>query len=41
MKNLKQYIEEKLIINKNYKIDNSVTGLIDVLFDNIEDEDET
>lgn len=52
MKNLKQYIEEKLIVfhpqldeklivNKNYKIDDSVTGLIDVLFDNIEDDDTT
>lgn len=41
MKSLKQHIEEKLIINKDYKIDNSMTGLIDVLFDNIEDEDET
>ena len=52
MKNLKQYIEEKLIIipsqvneklivNKDYKIDNSMTGLIDVFFDNIDEEDTT
>ena len=41
MKNLKQYIEEKLIVNKDYKIDNSMTSLIDVLFNNIEDDDTT
>ena len=41
MKNLKQYIEEKLIVNKNYKIDDSITSLIDVLFDNIDEEDTT
>lgn len=32
-------VDEKLIVNKNYKIDDSVTGLIDMLFDNIEDDD--
>ena len=41
MKSLNTYIQEKLVVNKNYKIDDSMTGLIDVLFDNIEDEDET
>lgn len=41
MKSLKQHIEEKLIINKDYKIDDSITSLIDVLFDNIDEEDTT
>lgn len=41
MKSLKQHIQEKLIVNKNYKIDNSITNLVDVFFNNIEDEDET
>ena len=41
MKNLKQYIEEKLIINKNYKIDDSMTGLINILFEDVDEEDET
>lgn len=41
MKSLKQHIQEKLIINKDYKIDDSVTSLIDVLFDNIDEEDTT
>jgi hypothetical protein len=41
MKTLIQHIAEKLIINKNYKIDNSITSLIDVLFDNIDEEDTT
>ena len=41
MKNLNKYIEEKLIVNKDYKIDDSITSLIDVLFDNIDEEDTT
>lgn len=41
MKSFKQHIQEKLIVNKGYKVDDSVTGLIDVLFDNIDEEDTT
>ena len=41
MKSLNTYIKEKLIINKDYKIDDSITSLVDVLFDNIDEEDTT
>ena len=41
MKSLKQHIQEKLVVNKNYKIDNSITSLVDVFFDNINEEDIT
>jgi len=41
MKSLIQHIAEKLIVNKNYKIDDSMTGLINMLFDNIEEKDTT
>jgi len=41
MKSLIQHIAEKLIVNKNYKIDDSMTGLINMLFDNIDDNDTT
>ena len=34
-------IDEKLVINKDYKIDNSMTSLIDILFNNIDEEDIT
>ena len=33
-------IDEKLVINKDYKIDDSMTSLIDVLFNNIDEGDD-
>ena len=41
MKSLIQHIQEKLIVNNNYKIDDSMTSLIDVLINNIDEEDDT
>lgn len=41
MKRLNTYIEEKLIVNKNYKIDDSMISLINMLFDNVDEEDTT
>lgn len=41
MKSLNTYVQEKLVVNKDYKIGNSITSLIDVLFDNIDEEDTT
>ena len=39
MKPLNEFIEERLIINKNFNDDNEINDVIDKLFDNVEHDD--